>query len=167
MVAAMAVAGCGGTQPSPQFQPSQPACSTGQLATTLGQTGAGMAQRYVTVIFQNTGHTACYLDGYPSVVAQGSADVGSLAAKRSTGIGPPTDVTLAPGGAASALVQTVDVQMNGLTCVTYQTLQVRPPGSRRSTTLMLSGTGLEGPQGSGLYSCGPIFVGPVQAGVIH
>ena len=135
--------------------------------TTLGQIGAGTGQRYLTVIFQNTGNTACHLDGYPSVVAQGSAHVESRAAKRFTGNGPPTDVTITPGGAASALVQTGDVQMNGLTCVTYQKLQVKPPGSGRNTTLMLSGTGLEGPQGSGLYSCGSVFVGPVQDGVNH
>lgn len=142
-------------------------CTSSQLGTSLGQNGAGAGQRGFVVIFRNTSASMCHIEGYPSMIAYDESGAPGVKAQRSKDAQAPPLVTLAPGGSASVLIQTGGVQVNGIKCVTSKSLRVTPPQATRSKMLALQWTATQGPlAGSGLYACGPMYVGPVTAGIV-
>ena len=138
-------------------------CTSAQLSISLGQTGAGLGHEGGTILFTNTGTTACSLSGYPGVAALSSAGAQVQQAQRTpngylggmeTGSTTPPLVDLRPGAVASALVEGTDVPEGTATsCPTYPALLVTPPTSTHSTRIALS-----------LPGCSPLQVHPVVSG---
>ena len=132
-----------------------------------GGGGAGLGHRSQVLVFTNTGQSACTLTGYPGVAAldaQGaqvaqavrtpSGYLGGLA----TGTTTPPTVVLAPGQAASAMVEGIDNPQNGATsCPSYPAFLVTPPNLTQSVTLGLTSS-------PAFPGCSPIQVHPVVPG---
>jgi len=114
-------------------------CTSAHLAVTLGPTDGAAGSVYQPIVFTNKGSGSCTLAGHPGVsFVAGGAQVGKAASHASTP--PTTTVTLKPGGAASALLRTVDYGVfTPSDCVakTVSGLRVYPPGSTASVVLAL------------------------------
>jgi hypothetical protein len=137
------------------------ACPNGSLKVTqgLGQGYAGGV--YEVIDFTNTSSSECSLYGYPGVsLVSGPPYVQiGLAAKRSTNT-PVTEVTLAPGAVANALLQIVDaLNFPTATCspAAATDLQVYPPGQTVAVYLPNQSEACAEPVQT-------TFIGPVQAG---
>jgi Protein of unknown function (DUF4232) len=138
-------------------------CTFAELEISLGQMGAGLGHEGGTVLFENTGTSACALAGYPGVAALNSTGQQVAQAQRTpsgylggmeTGSTTPPLVELQPGGTASAMVEGTDVPVgNATSCPTYAAVLVTPPTSTQSTRLTLS-----------LPGCSPLQVHPVVSG---
>lgn len=122
-------------------------CTTGELKGSIGQTGGAAGSVYVQLLLTNTGKRTCELTGFPGVSYVAGADghqVGPAAARS----GPPgTTVRLAPGQAAAAQVQLVDVQnYDAAVCrpTEVRGLRVYPPGDTASLFVPRPGTGCAG-----------------------
>ena len=114
---------------------------------------SGAGQRYVPIVFTNTGTAACALRGYPGVAGLNATGHQVTQAVRETGFTIST-VTLASGGAASGLVHATVVPSGGATCPPdYAALLVTPPNLTVSVRVAVS-----------LPACGGLTVRPVVAG---
>ncbi len=111
------------------------ACATSALRIAVDTTGGGAAagSTYYPIDFTNTGSAACTLFGYPGVSfvtgSTGGSEIGQPASRNSGAAA--TVVTLAPGGAAHAILQVVDAgNYSASAChpVTAHWLRVYPPG---------------------------------------
>jgi hypothetical protein len=124
---------------------TSPSCTDDQLTTTLGKSGVGLGHVGQTVVFTNVSTTACTLYGYPGVAGLDAAGTQIMQATRtpsgylgglwSTPNGPPPTVALAPGQAASGLVEGVDNQVGAMPCVQLSGLLVTAPTTTRSVDL--------------------------------
>jgi hypothetical protein len=106
--------GSGSPTPTPPAGTSTPAgpagCLASALKASLGPSNGTAGTIYYVVVFTNTSASACSLYGYPGVsfvTGQGGSTVGKPA-DRDTTLLSPTQVNLAPGGQAYALVGVVD-----------------------------------------------------------
>jgi hypothetical protein len=138
-----------------------PACPNGSLKVTqgLGQGYAGGV--YEVIDFTNTSGSTCTLYGYPGVsLVSGPPYVQlGLAAKRTTNT-PVTQITLAPGDVANALLQIVEaLNFPTATCspAAATDLQVFPPGQTAAVYLPNTSEACAEPVQT-------TFIGPVQAG---
>jgi hypothetical protein len=137
------------------------ACQNGSLKVTqgLGQGYAGGT--YEVIDFTNTSGSTCTLYGYPGVsLVSGPPYVQiGLSAKRSTNT-PVSQITLAPGDVANALLQIVDaLNFPSATCspAAATNLQVYPPGQTAAVYLPNQSEACAEPVQT-------TFIGPVQAG---
>jgi hypothetical protein len=137
------------------------ACPNGSLKVTqgLGQGYAGGT--YEVIDFTNTSGSTCTLYGYPGVsLVSGPPYVQiGLSAKRSTNT-PVSQITLAPGDVANALLQIVDaLNFPSATCspAAATDLQVYPPGQTAAVYLPNQSEACAEPVQT-------TFIGPVQAG---
>lgn len=141
------------------------ACTYSELAVSGGRTGAGTGHAGGPVVFTNTGPTACSLFGYPGVAGLDAAGTQVVQATRTlsgylgglqTGTTPPPTVDLAPGGTASAYVETIDHPIGTppyAPCPQYTELLVTPPTATQSVRV-----------GMTLPACNGLDVHPVVAG---
>ncbi len=120
--------------PSPTLTPpptAPPACPTSTLTVKLGLSQGYAGGVYQVISFTNASSAACTLYGYPGVslvTGPPYTQVG-LAAERDT-TAPVKLVTLAPGAAATAVLQVVDaLNFPASTCSPVQAtnLRVYPP----------------------------------------
>jgi len=135
--ASPAGAGTGGT----------PACTTGDLKTSIGDGGGGAAGSFYSLIeFTNTSSASCTLYGYPGVSLR-DAQLALIGAPATRGVAPepaPSVVTLAPGATASATLKETDYTVYPTSeCkpATAAYLLVYPPNQTQSVKLAFkSGT---------------------------
>jgi hypothetical protein len=125
------------------------ACATSSLKVRLGL-GQGYAGGvYENIVFTNTSSASCTLYGYPGVsLASGPpyAQIG-LAAKRDA-TAPVKLITLAPGGAANALLQIVDaLNFPTATCgpAKATAIHVYPPNQKASVFIPTTSEGCAQP----------------------
>ncbi|MGH3149299.1 MAG: DUF4232 domain-containing protein [Streptosporangiaceae bacterium] len=137
------------------------ACATSSLKVSLGL-GQGYAGGvYENIVFTNTSSASCTLYGYPGVsLASGPpyAQIG-LAAKRDATT-PVKLITLAPGGAANALLQIVDaLNFPTATCGPTKATAIRvyPPNQTASVIIPTTSEACAEPVQT-------LFISAVQAG---
>lgn len=115
-------------------------CTTANLALALGSSSGSAGAVDYALVLTNTGSLSCYLYGYPGVAAVTGA-TGSqlgLAARRAAQLGPPSVVTLPPGGKANADLHVVVAgNYPSATCrlVTAAGFRVFPPGATQAAFL--------------------------------
>ena len=125
-----------GASPSPSAArpAAPPRCTRDHLEMSLGRIDAGAGNRYVPLVFTNTGATACALRGAPGVSLLDSAGkrIGDPA-ERSGPILPA--VVLAPDGSAFASLHTVAEGVTDKPCRrAADRIQAYPPGSTHVLT---------------------------------
>ncbi len=107
------------TTPPASLSPAGPApCATSDLNVTLGAASGYAGGTDQTIVFTNTSGATCTLYGYPgvSLVSAPPYNQIGLAAQRG-GTTPVTQVTLATGATASAVLQVVDaLNFGAATC---------------------------------------------------
>jgi hypothetical protein len=89
-----------------------PACTTNQLAVTLGAGDGAAGSSYYALVFRNTGAATCILNGYPGVsyvTGSAGAQVGSPAARVPAPGATAQPVRVAPGDSAHATLREVNV----------------------------------------------------------
>jgi hypothetical protein len=122
----------GASSPSPAITH----CRADQLSVSARGAGAASLHTGLILVFRNTGTVGCRMTGYPGVALLNAQNVQVVQAQRSTsgylGGAPVTTVTLAPGGAASALLEVVVVDDAGNTCAQYPRLLVTAPDDTTS-----------------------------------
>jgi uncharacterized protein DUF4232 len=112
-----------------------PRCKTAGLVMWLNPEGSGTAGSfYFKLEFVNLSGSACTLAGYPGVsaVSLSGRQIGASAKREATGR--PRTVTLAPEGAATAIVHVVDVGALPSSCrpAAAAGFRVYPPGESAS-----------------------------------
>ncbi|MBV8933674.1 MAG: DUF4232 domain-containing protein [Kutzneria sp.] len=86
-------------------------CLTGDLKVTVGNGDAGAGHAFLPIVFTNISDHECVMSGYPGVsfvTGDKGAQVGDPASREPA---PAGTVTLAPGKAASAMVERTNVGM--------------------------------------------------------
>jgi hypothetical protein len=127
-------------------------CAGGRLRVTAGRIDAGAGQRYVPLVFTNTGTGACTLRGFPGVAGLAADGHQVLQARRERI--PMATIVIAPHGSASAVVHATAVPGPGPTCPPdFGALLVTPPGTTTSVRVAVS-----------LPACGGLSVRPVVVG---
>lgn len=144
----------GGTATGSRSSAAAPTCTAAQLTIAAGPAGGAAGHLYLPVLFRNSGTSACSLRGYPGVDALDAAGHRVVAATRVGGT-PINRITLAPGGAASAMVGAVDVPIGTATACpkAYAGLLVTPPNLTTSVRVAAS-----------LPACAGLTVNPLVAG---
>jgi hypothetical protein len=139
-----------------------PACGNGQIGVSVGDGGAGAGHEDQVLVFTNQSASTCSLFGYPGVAGLNAQGEQVVQAQRTPGGylgglesgGAPAVVPLAPGQAASAIVEGTDVPVGTATsCPDYPALLVTPPNLTDSVQVA-----------AGLPGCSPIEVHPVVPG---
>lgn len=139
------------------------ACTSAQLAITLGERQQVMAQPAIAVIFTNTGDAPCTLHGYPGVAGLDAGGHQITQAYRiqqvyegGASTDAPTLVTLSSGVVASALIGGGANPINGESAcpADYAAVLVTPPGATGPTKLPV-----DFPSCSGL-AVTPVIPGP-------
>lgn len=163
-------AGGSGTAPAPPSAPATslsphvagpPPCATSGLNVTLGTSSGYAGGVYETIVFTNTSGATCALYGYPGVSlvsAPPYTQIG-LAAQRG-GTAPVTQVTLASGATANAVLQVVDaLNFGSATCGPTKAafLRVFPPNQTAPVYLADAAEVCAQPVQT-------LFIGAVQAG---
>jgi hypothetical protein len=145
------------------------ACKSDQIAVVAITAGVGAGSTYQELGFLNVSTSQCTLKGWPSVTLLNGAGVQpgqSVPTPTAPGTSPPAAVTLAPGSAATAIVQGSDgfVQYQS-SCGTYTWFVVTPPGITQATppgsslsTKVAVGLPIST---TGFRVCGPTGVYPV------
>ncbi|MBR7832583.1 DUF4232 domain-containing protein [Actinospica durhamensis] len=139
-----------------------PACSAAQLTIQTGVNQAASGHSYLTLIFTDSGTSACSLQGYPGAELTLPGG-GKLDAER-VGGGSASPVTIEPGKSASTFLAWEHFPQNGSAdvsaadCAGYgaTTLLVTAPNQTTSTHLA--------PPDSGSPVCWGFEVNPVVAG---
>ena len=123
------------------------ACTGSQIKVTTGDGGAGLSHGALTLIFTNISSTSCSLSGYPGAALPYSGGTWNATRTMAGYMGgaanyssPPT-VDIAPGAAASALIEWEAATVNGApdnatNCPgsVAQSLEVTPPNTQSTTT---------------------------------
>ena len=127
-----------------------PECNFTELAVSAKGDGVGLGHVGVVLLFKNSGSEACGLFGYPGVAGLNAAGVPVTQALRTLngylgGTRSATEVVIAPGDSASALVEGTDVPIGSATgCPTYSSLLVTPPDTTQSVAIHFSMPGCSG-----------------------
>lgn len=110
------------------------ACTHSDLTLSSGKTGAATGTIFLGFTLTNSSHSACTIDGYPTVVLIGpSGDVDAQVSHSAPGeifSNSPASVTLEPGvtGSAGFVVAYTDVQSNGQTsCPEVDVIELTMP----------------------------------------
>jgi hypothetical protein len=136
-------------------------CATSDLNVTLGTSSGYAGGTYQTIVFTNTSGATCTLYGYPGVSlvsAPPYTQIG-LAAQRG-GTAPVTQITLAAGATANAVLQVVDaLNFGAATCGPTKAafLRVFPPNQTAPVYLADTSEVCAQPVQT-------LFIGAVQAG---
>lgn len=119
-----------------------PECRSGRLTITMGVADSSSGHRGQTVVFRNTGSSACFLQGYPGVAALDAGGKQAAQAERTSAgyegglqAGKPPKVRLAAGATASARVEALAARDDGGSCTPYAGLLVTPPDETHSVKL--------------------------------
>lgn len=129
----------GGSQPTSPHAAGPAPCATADLQVKLGASSGAAGSVYQTIDFTNNGTSTCTLFGYPGVSLTGGsppAQIGAAAARNPSAT--PTEVSLAPGAVASAVVQvTFAGNYPAATCgpTPADALLVYPPNQKASVSL--------------------------------
>jgi hypothetical protein len=117
-------------------------CPIGKLDIRITGGDAAVGNRSRIIVFRNTGTKTCVLQGYPGVAALDSRGHQVAQAQRTLNgylggvrTGKPLLVWLAPGKAASAMVEAAAFRANGASCTGYAGLLVTPPDETHSARL--------------------------------
>jgi hypothetical protein len=126
---------------------AMPQCRSADLAVSLTPPEGAAGSVYRALVFTNNGHRSCRLQGFPGVSYVGSSDDGQVgpAAQRVGDLG--DVVPIAPGGAASAQLQLVNVaNYDAGVCrpTPVRGLRVYPPGETTALVVLATGTGCAG-----------------------
>lgn len=124
-----------------------PWCRSADLAISLTPPEGAAGSVYRALVFANNGHRSCQLRGFPGVsyIASGNGDQVGPAAQRTGDLG--EAVPIAPGGAASAQLQLVNVtNYDAAVCrpTPVRGLRVYPPGETAALIVPATGTGCAG-----------------------
>ena len=142
-------------------------CRPSDLSLSLGPNLAGAGNRSFVLVFENTGASACRLQGYPAVVGVDASGRKIGKTRHAPGDGSSDaqqgNVSLQPGQEAPSLLETVGVQLTAEPCVTYASVLVRAPKTSRFVRVPLRWTPGKGPMTDGFVACGTVFVDPVSA----
>jgi uncharacterized protein DUF4232 len=153
--AASSGSAAGGSSPAP----GAAQCQNGALRTGSAPAGAGAGHVGMVLTFTNTGSAPCTLYGYPGAVLVGAGGRTVLDAERTmsgylggdASGGGPSSVTLAPGAAASALLEWSDVPTApgapvGANCPGMGSLHllVTPPNTTATVSLAAIGSACQG-----------------------
>jgi hypothetical protein len=134
----------GGGPASPNVA-GQPKCTTSDLQVKIGGSEGAAGSVYVTIDFTNSGSATCTLFGYPGVSLTGGsppAQIGAAADRDHTKTA--TQVTLAAGATASAVVQVVQAGNYSASSCDPQpasAMLVYPPDQTASVSLPYTATG--------------------------
>jgi hypothetical protein len=82
-----------------------PECTAGDLAASYHDRGAGMSHRYGTLVLENTGDTACTVQGYGGLSYVGHGDGTQVGAPAARTPAHTPRVVLQPGDRAHSAVQ--------------------------------------------------------------
>jgi hypothetical protein len=157
-----AAGGHAATSAAPASPGTTSACTSAQLAVTLGERQQLMAQPAIAVIFTNTSDAPCTLYGYAGIAGLDHTGHQIWQAMRTSQVymggaptGVPTSVTIASDAQASALIGGSANPGNGATAcpADYAAVQVTPPGTTTATKLVLD-----------FPSCSGLLVTPVVPG---
>ena len=123
------------------------ACADANLKITTSGTGAAASHTGWVLVFTNTGSSSCTIEGYPGAgVTDASGQVVLNATRQQTGyLGgqypSPATITLAPGAAASTVLEWVDAPANGQAPVGANCpgmdsgkVLITPPNTKQSTS---------------------------------
>ena len=124
-----------------------PQCRSADLAIALTPPEGTAGSVYRALVFTNNGHRSCQLRGFPGVsyVGAGNGDQIGPAAQRVGDLG--EDVSVAPGGTASAQLQLVEVaNYDAGVCrpMPVRGLRVYPPGETAALVVTITGIGCAG-----------------------
>ncbi len=143
------------------------ACRNGQVSVSPSTIAGALGHQDSVLSFTNQSQSTCTLSGYPGVAgldAQGNQAVqaertpsGYMGGLRSGTTA--SQVPLAPGQAASAIVEGTDNPVGSATsCPDYPALLVTPPNTTQSVKVTVSS------EPGGLAGCSPIQVHPIVPG---
>ncbi len=104
-----------------------PRCDVPSLLVSVTGPDGAAGTTFHTVILTNTGHVACYLQGFPGVAATDGTT--TVDARRQTGT-VASRVVLAPGSAAHAVLGVRNVAASPKPCPAYPRLLITAPDSR-------------------------------------
>jgi hypothetical protein len=145
-------------------------CSNGEISVSDTGGGGALGHEDQVIVFTNKSQSTCSLSGYPGVagldangnqVVQAKRTVSGYLGGLQVGANPP-NVSLAPGGTGSAIVEGTDDPVGTATsCPYYPALLVTPPNLTDSVRVTVTGLGSNP---SGLAGCSPIEVHPVVPG---
>ena len=132
------IAGCSTTPTTPTTRATPTNCSLASMSVSLVFLEAAAGQVFHALVFQNVGSVACRLQGYPTiaVVVNGTRTTATTSQLGPAGDVSPALLTIAPGGFASAAVDSVE--MTSDRCWTVHSLTVMLPGSSEKKTLAAS-----------------------------
>jgi hypothetical protein len=99
-------ASSGGTTPASSQNTAAAPCLSRYLGAKAGISQGGLGSDYVAIVFKNLNNVPCTLYGYPGISLAGGKPVTQIGAAATENPATPRKlVTLAPGGAASALLR--------------------------------------------------------------
>jgi hypothetical protein len=137
------LAGCtttgGSPIATPTLAPTNPPCSS-NIRVIPGEVEGAAGHRFLVLVFNNVGKTACEMVGYPTVdLVDAQEKLVSHAKETLRGqaglpadVDEPASVTLLPGKSASAVVEASAIpQGDGPDCGSYD-LMVTPPGQKHA-----------------------------------
>ena len=106
-----------------------PLCSTAQLAGSLGQPNGAAGTIYYQLALRNTGHGACFVQGYPGVSFVAGSDGHQVGRPLTRVPGNALRVVLHPGQSASSTLGIVDAKNYPPSCgwTAVVGLRVYPP----------------------------------------
>lgn len=156
---------------APTVSGSASPCTNADVGVADSGGGAGLGHEDRVLVFTNASRAVCTLQGYPGVaglnaageqVAQASRTPSGYMGGLLPGASGPAEVTLAPGQAASAVVEGTDTPQGSQPCPTYPSLLVTPPDLTRSVRVAVTGSG--GSSSGGLAGCSALEIHPVVPG---
>jgi hypothetical protein len=133
------LSGCSTTGESPiatpTLAPTNPPC-TSDIRVIPGEVEAAAGHRFLVLVFNNVGETACEMVGYPKVdlvddagkVVQHVEETLRGQAGLPDGVDAPQPVTLLPGTSASAIVEASAISAGDGPECTDHSLMITPPG---------------------------------------
>jgi hypothetical protein len=123
---------------------AQSDCTTDELSASVAGGEGAAGTDYVTIDFTNKGDISCSLDGYPGVSLDNSGGEIGAAATRDSSHGAPTEVKLAPGAKANAIVGVADAQNYPSSACTPDSasfLKIYPPNNTVAIDVPYKSTG--------------------------
>ncbi len=133
------------------------ACADGQLRVGTAPVSSGLSHYGLLLVFTNIGRSSCTVTGYPGADGVSGAQVAAIPRTLRGYLGGVSGrrpvIVLAPGAAATALLEGNSACVTGDAPHMFTTLRVTPPGSHLTTELSFR-----------LADCQGIAVHPVVPG---
>ncbi len=135
-------AGSSGSAPTtpPSTVPNAPAaCANGQLTATVTDAEGATGHGSLILIFANAGASPCTVVGYPGLDASSNGGTVVHATRTLSGFAGGAkaivNLTVAPAGTVSSVVEWLNAAANGGDCVFATTIMVTAPNTTQSQTL--------------------------------